>query len=153
MSGGTGRSIKLACHERSHVYTGTWICPVRNSEVQFSTVVRSSLSVHSDWNKKNWTGISFLHQDIIPSPFFRISDPALLFNLTYETSCQTRLTLKQKLGIIAAIDSEVHYNALIPKYQVRKRTLTQIRKDYATIRKCSDAGGTTTLAKQISWAT
>ena len=69
--------------------------------------------------------------------------------MTYGSSSRIRLTLQHKLDICAAIESGVHYNALITKYQVGKITITIIRKDSANIRKFSEAAGTTTLDKTV----
>ena len=83
--------------------------------VLYSKVVRSSLVVNSDCKKMSeqistpCIKIQYLH--IV----FRYSHPALLFNMTCGSSSRTRLKVKRKLYICAAIHSGVHYNALITK--------------------------------------
>ena len=66
---------------------------------------------------------------------FRYSRPALLFKMTYGSFSRTGLTLKQKLDICAEINSRVHENALIIKYQVGKRIQKGKRIGSATVSK------------------
>ena len=167
MSGLTVRQLKIGLPQISQVYKCAWFCSLPYSEVQFfsgsislffskfkvlySAAVCSSQVLNSDCKRNVWTCIYFMHQDTLPSQLSSIFTSCTF--LQHELwIIQSNLTFKQKLGIYAAIDSGVPYNALIRKYQVRKRTLTRIRNYRANISRCVDAAGTTTLDRTISWA-
>ena len=92
-----------------------------------------------------------LHEDTVTSLRFSIFISCTSFQHGFWIIQSDKVdTLKQKLDRFEAINFGVHYHALITKYQVGKRTITQIREDYANIRKRADAAGTTTWAKAIS---
>ena len=174
MSSLTEWPFKLNCHEFvtnlsriSHVYTCTWICAVQFSEVQFFRiklfflkfkVLKSTVVPVQFWllaqTAKEMFGLAstpcikmqYLHN------VFRYSHLAVLFNMTSGSSSRTMLTLKQKLDRCAAIDSGVHYSAMITKCHVGTQTLTRIRNDSANRKKCDNAAGTTAFANTISWA-